>query len=95
MIRVLNDIIPKSANPQVRIALFLLAYRWISLFIVIWLFQITPATYAAPVISVAVLVTAIIITSLITLFHQPLKRIILEDPFFLGVDIFSVAVILT
>ncbi|MCB0198237.1 MAG: hypothetical protein KDJ65_40220, partial [Anaerolineae bacterium] len=62
MIRVLNDIIPKSATPQVRIALFLLAYRWISLFIVIWLFQITPATYAAPVISVAVLVTAIIIT---------------------------------
>lgn len=95
MIRVLNDLIPKPATPQVRIALFLLAYRWISLFVVIGLFQLTSASYTAPVIPVTLLVTAVAITCLITIFHQPLKRIIFEDPFFLGVDIFSVAVILT
>ncbi|MCB0165332.1 MAG: GAF domain-containing protein, partial [Anaerolineae bacterium] len=95
MIRVLSDKISKTSTPQTRIALFLLAYRWISLFIVIWLFQVTSTTFTAPVIPVTLLVTAIAITCLITLFHQPLKRIIFEDPFFLGVDIFSIAVILT
>lgn len=95
MIRVFNDIIPKAATPQYRIAWFLLAYRWISLFIVIWLFQITVDAFDSSVSPIFLLVTAIGITCLITLFHKPLKRIVFEDPFFLGVDIFSAAVLLT
>ncbi|MCB0212524.1 MAG: GAF domain-containing protein [Anaerolineae bacterium] len=72
-----------------------MAYRWISLFIVIWLFQITVNAFDSSMSPIFLLVTAIGITCLITLFHQPLKRIIFEDPFFIGVDIFSMAVLLT
>lgn len=95
MIRVFNGIIPGAATPQHRIAFFLLAYRWISLFIVIWLFRMTADAFDSSVSPIFLLGAAIAITCLITLFHKPVKRIIFEDPFFIGVDIFSMAVLLT
>lgn len=81
--------------PQRRLFLFLLVYRWVSLLPALWLFrasagEVTPNT--SPVILLAIAVNT---TLLITIFHRPFNRILLEDPFFLGTDLFCSAVLLT
>lgn len=95
MTRLLNALKPKAATPQHRLAFFLLAFRWVSLLIAMLLIPATVDVFVPGISPTILLIIAASITLLITIFHQPLNRIIFEDPFFLGVDIFSVAIFLT
>lgn len=72
---------------QRRVFLFLVAFRWASLLPALWQLQSRPD--AGPVALPPGLVLAIAIGSalLITLFHRPLNRLLLEYPLLLGTDV--------
>jgi len=84
-----------ALTPQHPLYLFLLAYRWASLLLAIWLFLATTVVVVPGVSPVFLLTIALGSTVLITVFHAPLKLMLLETPLFLGVDLLLVAILLT
>ncbi len=74
-----------------RVFLFLVAYRWASLLPALWLLRPERDTAFTHISPVPVLAVAAGITLLITVFHRPLNRLLLERPYLLGIDMLFVA----
>lgn len=75
--------------------LFLVAYRWASLLPALWLLQPRGDTQLVSVSPGLVLSIAAGSTLLITAFHRPLNRLLIERPLLLGVDMLFAAGLLT
>jgi len=76
----------RSPIHQRRIFLFLVAYRWASLIPALWLLR--PGTNPMPpqVPAIPVFALAVVLTLLITVFHRPLNRLLIERPYLLALD---------
>lgn len=72
---------------QRRVFLFLVAFRWASLLPALWQLQSRPDAGGVALAPGLVLAIAIGSALLITLFHRPLNRLLLEYPLLLGTDV--------
>lgn len=82
-------------TPHHPLYLFLLAYRWASLLLAMWLFLVSTDVVAPDISLAALLAISIGSTLLITLLHIPRGLMALSNPLFLAVDILFVATLLT
>lgn len=73
--------------PQQHLYLFLLTYRWGSLLLAMWLFIATTDAVVPGVSLAFLLALSLGSTLLVTIFHAPLKMVVLQTPFFLGLDV--------
>lgn len=82
-------------TPRFPLYLFLLAYRWGSLLLAMWLFIITPNVVTGG-LSLAVLIAISIgSTLLITLLHIPRGLMLLDHPLVIGLDILLISILLS
>jgi signal transduction histidine kinase len=80
--------------PQQHLYLFLLTYRWGSLLLAMWLFLATKDAIEPSVSLAFLLAVSLLSTLLITIFHAPLKMMVIETPLFLGLDVILVIFLL-
>lgn len=84
----------RAPTHQRRIFLFLVAYRWASLIPILWLLRPGATPMPSQVPAGLIFGLAAALTLLITLFHRPLNRLLLERPYLLALDMLIAAALL-
>ncbi len=82
-------------SPQYPLYLFLLAYRWASLLLAMWLFVITTDAVEGGISLAMLLAISIGSTLLITVLHIPRGLKLLDNPLIIGLDILLISILLT
>jgi len=82
-------------SPQYPLYLFLLAYRWASLLLAMWLFIITADVVRGGISLAMLLAISIGSTVLITVLHIPRGVKLLDNPLIIGLDILLISTLLT
>jgi len=80
--------------PHKHLYVFLLAYRWGSLLLAMWLFLASPDIVAPGISLASLLAAALGGTLLITIFYAPLSKLLLDTPLLIGVDFIFVSLLL-
>jgi signal transduction histidine kinase len=84
-----------ASSSENHLFLFLLAYRWGSLLLAMWLFLATKDVIVPGVSLAFLLALSLGGTLLITIFHAPLRTMLLESPTLIALDLLFVSILLT